>query len=212
MTTKNLPVICVATTGRTGSSLTMQALSIGGLECVGDYPAFEPPETDAFGGEINRAWFAAQRGKAVKWHSPDAVTTPPDIEKATILVTRDALEQAKSSFKFMRLLFPGTVPETPSRDQILSMAEHLEEAERLCVAALPKVSIDFLRIRFEDLIINPRETMPQIAAFAGRHCARTLDAAAMASIVLPRGTGCRPDLSIESALIEGMKIARGKKS
>ena len=60
---KDRPCIIVSGLGRCGSSLVMQMLHAGGVECLGAPPAFEPPESSPM--YLTRDWMRGPPGAEV---------------------------------------------------------------------------------------------------------------------------------------------------
>jgi hypothetical protein len=189
-----MTVFCVAGLGRCGSSLTMQMLAAGGLLCVGSFPDFEVDEVN--NRPVDRAWFAAQDGKALKWLAPHETPVPHDVPKAVIWLTRDHEQQARSQYKLLRSAF--TIVKPPSRRDVRAMASTLHADERRIWKSLERAPATF---RFEELLRLPHHSAERIARFVATWGGPTLDVDAMAAAVIDRPPHCLPHRDIEAQLV-----------
>ena len=110
------PITIVTGLGRCGTSLVMQMLHAGGMACAGEYPAFEPEETNP--ASFDAAYVAAQPGKEVKLlnlHWQEVQLAPA--EYRFIVLRRDPREQARSHAKFLRYT-AGIEVDRPARRRL----------------------------------------------------------------------------------------------
>jgi hypothetical protein len=94
-------IIMVAGLGRCGTSLALQMLAAGGVDCVGPYPSFEDAEHDQLRRTAPAEWAARAAGKAVKVLDPHR--NPPPIGPAyrVLWLFRDWADQARSQLKMV---------------------------------------------------------------------------------------------------------------
>lgn len=71
-------MVIVSGFGRCGSSMTMQMLAAGGIECLGEWPSFEHPKAL----KLDMAWLRAQEGKALKVLDPHRHRLPLALQEA----------------------------------------------------------------------------------------------------------------------------------
>lgn len=195
------PTLIVAGLGRCGSSLCMQMLNAGGIECLGEYPAFEPEESDAITLTTSRLYSHA--GKAVKCLDPQRADqcSFEEVQRMVIWLDRDTREQAKSIAKFGRLV--GGIQFT--RSQLGPLREGLHRDRLFAFSALRLSRCPALRIEFEHIIQAPMECSARIAAFLAPHW--RIDVAAAARAVVDRPSTCLPYL-LEAALIEARRCGK----
>lgn len=189
------PVVIVAGLGRCGSSLTMQMLAAGGLRCAGAYPDFEDERT--LSGQ-SADWWRGLAGSAVKVLTPHHVFVPIEVPKVVIWLDRDLDHQASSQIKMLELT---ASLHSLNRSQRRAWRNGLEKDR---AAALHAVKASkprsMLRLSFERLLADPRAA----ADLMSDHLlpvGLSLDVAAAAAQVLPRGPACAPGLEIEQMLM-----------
>lgn len=173
----------------------MQMLAAVGLDCLGEYPAFEDPTTN----ESCRdplALMCALGGRAAKILDPhvDMDRWPRIIHARVIWLNRNAQEQAKSQVKFLHLV--GGVPVEGRSWRRMRPA--LLRDKRLCEAWLDRCDPAPLEMDFKDLLLSPLDTARGIALHLGLPLGSEQ---AMASQVIPRNSKCQPGLDIELMLL-----------
>lgn len=177
------PVYLVCGFGRCGTSLIMQMMQAGGIQCTGTYPIFEAtlPQT------IDRHWWAGQAGKAVK--ILDLLGTPsfqlPDGHYRAIWMDRNPVEQARSQSKFNRVF--GLRLYTDTRRSRRGIQQQLIADRPKAIQALQRLCGELpLILRFEDVLADPAATARTLAEWSGR----PLDLADMVEQVAPRSPDC----------------------
>ena len=141
------PPIIVSGLARCGSSLTMQMLHAGGVPCVGEPPAFEPPETNPLNFTLD--WMHAQEGKAFKLLDPQL--SDCDFEGSgaiVILLRRNETEQAKSMAKFGHIMMGLQFDSKHVKRLTKSLERDLPRARRK-FACLPTLVLSFERLILE---------------------------------------------------------------
>lgn len=185
------PIVIVAGLGRCGSSLMMQMLSAAGLRCAGEYPAFEPNEADR--DRISGRWLS--RFEAVKILDPQRRRLPSGLNAIVLWLDRDVFQQAASQVKFLHTVLELAIPDVAAGRFATALIRDREKA----LASLRRFPI--LGLNFEHTIQRPVEASATIAAWLESH-GRPVSITAMASCVLERSSDCRPDMSIETDLLE----------
>lgn len=188
---------------RSGTSLHMQMLHAAGVECFGEYPAFEPPETVP-GFKWRDILEIARPGMAIKLVDYHMSSKIPEGLRARIIVTRrrSYIEQAKSSYKLLDAVnFGGSLVQgPPTQSQLKTIAKSFRKANRQYYSNMRQWAPDsqVLHVSFEHTIRQPAESARRIARFVGAD-----DAAAerMAACVKPRGVECYDGL-LEAELLE----------
>ncbi len=180
------PIIVVTGLPRSGTSLMMRMLHLGGVELITDgvrsadsdnprgYYEFEPvkrlPEGDT-------SWLQDAAGKAVKIVSGLVEHLPDQYRYRIILVTRETAEVLASQRKM--LLRRGEDPDTvPEETMARLLAKHLERTRRW-LKSQPNVSM--IEVAYHDAVADPQSTAAQVAQLV----ARDLDVDRMASAVDP---------------------------
>lgn len=178
----------VAGLGRCGTSMLMQMLHRGGMPCVGSWPAFEVEQTRY---EVDPTFIVLAAGRAVKVLDPQRVGLPGDVR--VIWLHRDHRQQAKSHAKFLGLL-TGHQYDRASRRQLA------DSLRRDTLAALRVVGKrPLLRMRFEDVLMDPVSAACHLAEFIGF----PLDVGRAACAVRARSPACASGLDMELSLIGG---------
>lgn len=180
--------IIVAGLGRCGTSLVMQMLARGGIECIGQWPSFEH---EAVRHHVDAGFIAAAAGKAVKVLDPHRVGLPGDVR--VIWLDRDRREQARSQVKFVAALMGAHYDRAGRRRLEASLVADTHRCMRV-IGQRP-----LMRLRFEVVIADPESISWQIQAFIGRD---DFDAASAAQAVQPRSPECLPGLDMELSLME----------
>jgi len=193
------PTIFVSGLGRCGSSMTMQMLDAAGIPCVGDYPAFETWETNA--AAISREWLSEHQGYAAKMLDPHRCSVPDDANCVVIWLDRDADQQAKSQCKMISMLGGMDVG-----GQWRAMRSQIRKDRRKSLNAIPG-RWPIRMVKFEDILAKPLETSRNIAEYLSPWFDISERVHDMADVVIDRGGNCRPDLSIEAALIDQPRLS-----
>ncbi len=174
--------------GRCGTSMLMQMLHRGGMPCVGPWPSFEVNEARA---ALAPAFVAANAGKAIKVLDPQRIGLPADVR--VVWLDRDHRQQAKSHAKFLQILSGAHYDRAGRRALAASLARDTSAALRL-IGSRP-----LLRMRFEEVLSDPRHAAFQLRSFIGDGDF-DIDAAALA--VRRRSAACAPGLDMEVSLME----------
>ncbi len=188
------PVLLVCGLGRCGTSLVMQMLAAGGVECAGEPPAFEG-EFNAVE-RITPGFLRSQRGRAVKLLDPQRCG--PKLERfpecVVLWCNRDAREQAKSQIKFATILMRLPYDRSAELRMAAALVRERNHALSVLEERWPTLQLDF-----EELLFNPVRAMGWIASFIdpwGFHP----DLARAAAAVIPRSSKCYDGL-LEEELI-----------
>lgn len=192
------PVILVCGLGRCGTSVTMQMLAAGGVDCAGAFPSFEVP--DIFNRTVDAEWFAAQRGRAVKHIDPFRSSLPAGVDTVVIWLDRNVREQAKSAIKLGDLL--NGFPHRPTRQRLRAMMAvlHRDRCRSL------KIVRPALTLRFEQVLNHPLVAAARIRDVLSPWWP-DLDVVVMGNAVVHRSPACAPGLDMETALIAAQRSA-----
>jgi hypothetical protein len=174
-------IIVVSGLPRSGTSLMMQMLDRGGIEVITDH--IRTADTDNPRGyyEFERvkkikqdaAWLPEARGKAVKMVSQLLYDLPPGERYRIIFMERDLEEMLVSQEKMLqRLGRPAAPRETIRRSYLV----HLD---RLHAWLKQQPNMEVLRIRYQEVVEQPRKQAERVSAFLGGKA----DVAAMALAV-----------------------------
>lgn len=193
-----MSIILVTGFGRCGSSLVMQMLHAGGVDCTGTYPAFEDP-AGGFGGPFHRGNVAAAAGfagKAIKVLDPQEGRLPPGLPYRAIWCRRDFREQARSQVKLLRMVMGVPAGREEARRFERSYASDLPKA----INSLRSAGIRrFMDVRFEDTLASPQRIARELAVW----CELPAEAAPkMAAAVRRRSPECAPGMDMELSLME----------
>ncbi|MEN0109272.1 MAG: sulfotransferase family protein [Planctomycetota bacterium] len=181
-------IIVVTGLPRSGTSLAMQMLVAGGAEPLTDgdrqpdednprgYYEFTPVKRLATGCD----WIADARGRAVKVVSPLVPHLPVGELYRVILVERGLSEVLASQEK---MLARSGVPAAPSAVLQKAFAGHVARCDDW-LAETPNA--ETLRLRYTDVISDPRSAAESIAEFCSAGGGDALDAVAMAAAVDPK--------------------------
>jgi hypothetical protein len=187
------PYIFVAGLGRCGTTMVMNMLAAGGVPCAGPPPAYE---TSRFGVVIDEYWLSRHRGHAIKWVDPTLNTgeaiDPPAV---AIFMSRNPTEQARSQLKMLGI----AMPPDPFRQFETSIRIDEYKARRVVTGICGN---NVLFLTFETALADPAGTARAIRAFLLSRGLPGPDIDKAASVVIPRGPECAPDLSIEDELIQ----------
>ena len=179
-------IVVVSNLLRSGSSMTCQMLSAGGMAVVGSWPAFEvelPKGTQNWMKNLDR-----DGPIAMKLIDPHTFRPPRGPEYKVIWLDRDVFQQAKSTVKSMRKIAGMSA----HKSHVADMRRMLLEMRRPALEAWKNVGADILRLRFETFLSDyPRgaiDCAQRIKDFVGLD----LDVEAMASVVVNRHPKCLP--------------------
>jgi hypothetical protein len=180
----------------------MQMLASAGIDCLGEYPAFEDPITN----ESCRdplALMCTIGDRAVKILDPhvDMDRWPRIIHARVIWLNRNAQEQAKSQVKFLHLV--GGIPVEGRSWRRMRPA--LLRDKRLCEAWLDRCEPAPLVMDFKDLLLNPLVAARSIASYLG--LPPESEQVMASQVVLPRNSKCQPGLDIELMLLRRGRLA-----
>ena len=175
------PVTLVSGFGRCGTSLVMQMLVAAGMPATGDatYPSYEDTRYLA----ASTDWISRASGSAVKVIDPHHKMWPAGDYRA-IWLRRDHRQQALSTAKFLAVLSDRAMSRAERR---LLVASYVADDPKAVSLLLKITSGRVLVLAFEDIIRDPNIAAARIGVFLGG-----LDVKRMASVVLPRPTGCHP--------------------
>lgn len=179
--------IVVAGLARCGTSLLMQMLHQGGIECIGPWPSFEVSETVCRGAQ---AFVAGHSGKAVKVLDPHRVGLSGDVR--VIWMDRDWQQQAKSHAKLVAILMGLHYDRNGMRALKASLAKDTARCMRM-IGSRP-----LLRLRFESVLADPSGTAATLRAFL---CRDDFDCGKAAAAVQSRHAACAPGLDMEMSLV-----------
>jgi predicted AlkP superfamily phosphohydrolase/phosphomutase/tetratricopeptide (TPR) repeat protein len=180
-------VFVVSGLPRSGTSMAMQMLNAGGMpiltdglrEADEDNPRgyYEYETVKKMFREPN--WIGEARGKAVKIVAPLVCALPAGHDYRVLLIERDFGEILDSQAR-MIVRRGEAVPDSPERRERLEheYARVIEQTKRTLSA---RRAIEFLAMRYEDILRDPIEAACQIAFFAGGG----MDAERMAEAVDP---------------------------
>lgn len=196
MTSK--PAIVIAGLGRCGSSLTMQMLQAGGIQCVGDWPDFED---DRSGFPLDRPWFENLRGVAVKRLDMHRDPTMPR-EAIVIWLSRNSDQQAKSMLKILRSQFSGVADNRQARK---AMSAGIEKDTAKSTITIIGGTLPYIALGFEKLILEPAKTIAMMAVFLKFHGGYDLDREKAVSVIRPRSPDCLPGI-LEFDLLQERRI------
>jgi len=169
--------IVIAGITRSGLSLTMQMLESGGIDCVGEWPAYEKYSMGGIQWE-------AIKGRAVK-----VVDThrqlPPKGKYKVIRLHRSIVEQSKSIIRFMDQIGGVTVPMSNCKKIANSLL-----ADYAIIDQWASKQDSVIRLRFEDLITKKEQVAKRLDVFLGGG----LDTLKMQGVVIDRGVESQEEL------------------
>lgn len=168
----------------------MQMLHACGIKCAGDFPAFEPRESNTTK-PIRPDWL--HNYEAVKILDPHR-TPFPNVNGIVLWMDRGFAMQAVSQLKFMMHML-GMPFQNDAAGKIVGS---LRKDTPLALAAY--AGLPLLRLNFEDAIEAPLPFAKVVCMFLADY--PELDAEKMAAAVVSRvnGATCQRDLSIEARL------------
>jgi hypothetical protein len=181
------PVIVVSGLPRSGTSMAMRMLEAGGIEVVTDHlrPAdalnphgyYELEAVKGLGKSAGAAWLLEARGKAVKIVS-HLITWLPEAHNYTVVFMERSLDEVIASQN--RMLADGGHADDAGSDAE-TRAEYERHLARTLRFLAARRCFCVLRVRYEDVVQQPREAAQRIAAFLGR----PMNIGAMAAVVDP---------------------------
>jgi hypothetical protein len=199
------PITFVCGFGRCGSSLVMQMLDAGGMNCVGEFPDYEPDAVNlASIGTMTAAWLARHEWHAMKILDPQRGRIEPGVPCRAIWLDRDPIQQARSAVKMMREFMGIAVP-SPRRTVHAFAAAYKADRPRALASLRAAGVARVLALRFEDILATPYEAATIIANLCPESA---LDVAKMAACVLSRRAECAPDMAIEHSLMNEARSPR----
>ena len=179
------PITVVTGCGRCGTSMVMQMLRAGGMRVTGKGPSHEDQRSTAL--PENSAWLEECRGAAVKILDPHIFTPPPVHPYRFIVMTRDAVQQAESQMKFLRVFGENVTTDRRTRRALSSQnARDVTRIKRI-VSFYPNSKN--IMLRFEDILRSPLDAAQTLSSFVGK-----LNADAAASAVISRDPRCFPGM------------------
>lgn len=182
----------------------MQMLAAGGMKCAGDFPAYEPPETNH--GAMPEGWLWQWRGAAVKLLDPHYSPVEKGIPCAVIWMSRNLKQQAKSQIKFAMAMMGREA--TYSRAQVYAMRDALQKETKEALRGLDGFPV--LYLQFEKLLADSFQTAREIISFLGGYSlGLELDARKMSAAILKRDAECADGLDVELELVR--RVPRLKK-
>lgn len=188
-------VLAIAGLGRCGSSLVMQMLAAGGAPVLGEYPAYEKTEGMTWPGWLQRV-AAAPGPVALKWLDPHKMPLSSGMVVSVVWLERNFQQQAKSQLKFSaagKFRFGRAAHD--------KMEQRLIAEQQTCLALLRARGYPVLRVGFESIIREPESAARVLARVGQGVLGVRLDVDRMAAQVLPRGSACLRDLSVEQELV-----------
>lgn len=203
------PTYLICGFGRCGSSMVMQMLHAGGIQCVGDWPDFEAPGIETVAAML-RGGPLALNGAAVK--ILDATSRHDfDLPKRgtgyrALWLDRNPDQQARSACKFMAATnsFP---PGNRQHQRALraQLAKSYTDDRAMCITRLHRIcGQQPLILSFENILRDPARIASKLAAWTGRQ----LDERRMAQQVVPRTPNCLPGM-LELAQLFDRRAAQG---
>ncbi len=183
----NGAIFVVSGLPRSGTSMAMQMLNAGGMpiltdglrEADEDNPRgyYEYEAVKKMFREAN--WISEARGKAVKIVAPLVCALPIGHDYRVLLIERDFGEILDSQARMITRRGEA-VPDSPERRERLGY-EYARVIEQTRRALSLRSRVEFLTIRYEEILHGPAEAARQIAFFAGGD----LDVERMAEAVDP---------------------------
>ncbi|MBD3770488.1 MAG: hypothetical protein IE925_10090 [Rhodobacterales bacterium] len=186
----------VSTFQRGGSSLVMQMLYAGGLDCAGSAPDFEDGRAMLRRESGNDAqWISGEDG-AVKLLEPQRFKTGQRVALSAIWLDRDPMARARSAVRFMA---SKGVPIAAARQSMRAFASSYVHDRKMALHHLAGLCAgNVMALTFEELVQDPRKAARMIAGLIPH---RGLDQAAMASVAIPRPAGLAPEM-LEPRLLQ----------
>lgn len=167
---------------RTGSSLVMQMLSSAGIQCTGEWPAFEDDRFSVDVGDISQRLMETVQGGAVKILDPQLVRLPGGFGYDFIWLRRNRYQQARSMVKFLSAI---GLPVDESKKTLKSLRVGFDRDEPAAIKSLRShAGHRWIEVRFEDLIEQSDATVKTLAEFL------SLNPEPMRRCIVPRQSSC----------------------
>lgn len=198
------PLILVAGMGRCGTSLMMQMLAAGGVDCIGKFPDYEHANMTVSG--LDQAWLNSLLDCAVKTIDPATVGLRRPSNSVVIWLDRDADEQARSQLKFLRA---AGMPVRISRINVRSQASGIRRDRTRQRKPMRPDYGAMLDLRFETLVTASEWSASRVAGFLEPH-GYTLDVEAMRLQVRERPPTCLPNMLEEELVLSGALVERSR--
>lgn len=193
------PILFVAGLGRCGTTMVMTMLDAGGFPVTGPRPAYEPSERWV-AGRPDMEWLNQQGGRAVKWIDPTRHLSLPGrlpVRPVVILLTRNAVEQAKSQCKLIKA---DCGHMTLGRHAVRAMARSNRRDVPVMRAAL-RASAHVHEWAFEDFLQNPWWGARALARLVGEHFNADFNTESACRAVIERSPLCLPDMRMEQFVL-----------
>ena len=165
----NDAIIIVSGLPRSGTSLMMQMLAVGGVEVVTDHVRTADTDNPRGYYEFERvkkikqdaSWLPEARGKAVKMVSQLLYDLPTGEKYRIIFMERDLDEVLASQEKMLERLGRTAAPREAMRQSFIVHLDRLHEWLR------QRPNIEVLRVRYHDLLERPGGEAERVRAFLG---------------------------------------------
>lgn len=180
-------ITAVTGVARSGTSLMMQMLKVGGLEPFSDSESGHSHETRLIFDAPDWSWLDLVDGCAVKFLDPHRyMPLPAGPQYRFILMRRDPTQQALSIEKFARALLPGV----PAGDVRMIAASIKSDIKKIRSHLRTRGRV--LEVHFEKLLEDPVTVAQKVVDFCEGDVADV--APFMAGFVLDRPPECLPGL------------------
>lgn len=182
-------MIIVTGLGRCGSSMVMQMLSAGGIQCAGTPPYFESSKAKV--SSFDADWVSAQFG-AVKVLALHRCKFKPGDYKV-IYCYRDHRQQARSQKKFYENINSRPVKK-------FALASRIRKESPACLRASKKIG-PVLSLKFEDFFDehNLMKIIANLCIFLNLD--PEVVSVPMYNCVISRPPECMPDMQIEEEML-----------
>jgi predicted AlkP superfamily phosphohydrolase/phosphomutase len=166
------PVIVVTGLPRSGTSMVMRMLQAGGVAVTTDGERqadednplgyFEVERVKRLAQEPDKSWLSQSRGKAIKVISHLLQSLPHDNYYRVILCERDLGEVLKSqNVMLQRREQPNPIEDAQAREHYERHLAHIRIFMKI------KRNMEFLPVRYDEAISNPRAFAERLNAFLG---------------------------------------------
>jgi hypothetical protein len=166
------PVIVVTGLPRSGTSMVMRMLQAGGVAVTTDGERqadednplgyFEVERVKRLAQEPDKSWLSQSRGKAIKVISHLLQSLPHDNYYSVILCERDLGEVLKSqNVMLQRRDQPNPIEDAEAREHYERHLAHIRIFMKI------KRNMEFLPVRYDEAISNPRAFAERLNAFLG---------------------------------------------
>lgn len=196
--------VLVSTFHRGGSSMVMQVLHAGGMDCLGRGPAFEPNQLAPPSEGLKPADWLADVPGAVKLLEPHRWTSAGKVARLAIWLDRDSVIRAKSCLRFMDAT--GVELPGPRRRVIAAFAASYRADRPAALKSLSRLAETVWPVRFEDILRAPDAFIDQLCSHF-RVGSETI-ARMRAVIRTSRGPGLSPAL-LEPSILQDWRAAHG---